>query len=131
MDGEESTVIIGSDFVKAPNDLALDLDTPTLYFVDSTLDIIARTTTDGLNFTILSDVSNITGLDMSAPVYIDYYEGTLYFNERFEDDLYSLRVDVSGEIGPPVLLLSTLTREIGNIRVVDPDRRQPLVLSEL
>jgi hypothetical protein len=125
MDGGDNNPIIGSNLLLMPNGLALDLTTQTLYFCDSRRDILARSRTDGTNFTILLNVSNITGSGQSNVVYLDYHEGTLYFNDRREDIMFKLRIDAPGKLGPPVLLVRS-SREIGNIKVVDPDQRQPL-----
>jgi hypothetical protein len=129
MDSRDNSLLIGSNLLLMPNGLALDLTTQTLYFCDSKLDILARSRADGTDFTILLDVSDITGSGQSNVVYLDYHEGTLYFNDRREDIMFKVRVSTSGKLGPPVRLVRS-QREIGNIKVVDPDQRQPLVPSE-
>jgi hypothetical protein len=128
MDGEENTAIIGSDLLKVPNGLALDFNTQTLYFVDSGRDMVAKTRADGSDFTLLYNVSNITGSGQANPVFLDYHEGALYFSERRDDLMFKLRV-TPGTVNHPVQLASP-TREIGNIKVVDPEQRQPLVPSK-
>lgn len=127
MDGNANTIILNDSIVGVPNGLSLDLNSQTLYMVDTHRDIVAKSSTNGENFSQI-DVLAATSLQRAALINLEYYEGTLYFNERFLHRLYSLRVSPMGDTAEEVL---DLNREIGSIRVVDAERKQPNDSSKL
>jgi hypothetical protein len=122
MDGSGNQLILGSNVLKKPNGLAMDYTTRILYFVDSDRDMIAQISPDGSNFSVIYNYNLSVN---PTPVYLEYYEENLYFNDRREDFLLKFEIN-----SPAPVLLVRSNREIGNIKVVDPDIRQPLVPSE-
>ena len=126
MDGSNNTVILQNDSVGVPNGLAIDLDSQTLYLVDTHLDIIAKAS--GANFSVIADVLSAASISRATLTNLEYYDGTLYFNERFTHTLYALSVDARSNTAEVVL---DLNREIGSIKVVDAERKQPAGFSKL
>ena len=121
MDGSDNAVILQNDSVGVPNGLSLDLDSQTLYLVDTHRDVVAKSSTSGTDFSV-TDILSAASIERATLINLEYYNGTLYFNERFMHKLYSLRVNPTMDNTEVVL---DLNREIGNIRVVDAERNQP------
>ena len=132
MDGNDNgALFMKYPFTAAPSGLTLDLDSQSLYWVDTYLDIIGKASTDGsmdTDYFELTNVLSAANIDRATLKNLEYYDGTIYFNERFMHKLYSLRVNPLSNTTEEVL---DLNREIGNIRVVDAERRQPLGPSKL
>ena len=131
MDGNDNAALFWKfPFTAAPSGLTLDLDSQNLYWVDAHQNIIAKASTSGSMDIDYFELTNVSAapIDRATHRNLEYYNGTVYFNDGFMNKLYSLHVNSLGNTTEEVL---DLNREIGSIRVVDAEKRQPLGPSKL
>ena len=120
MDGNSQTRLFEDIEIVTPNGLAFDFVTQTLFFGDSRTLVIYRSAPDGNDFSVVRHLDRGSFLaDM------DYHDGILYWGDRVDDQVFSLRIDNSS-VNSTLLQTLANRRDVGSIKVVDLLSKQPL-----
>lgn len=127
MDGIGSTTLFDNRTVAWPNALALDYDTQTLYWIDGLKNTISKSDANGLNNQVILELNATNFHSQWHPFGMDFFNGYIYFGNRFNDSILTLEV---GSPNSSLALVKSLHFNPGEIHVVHLGRQPITTLSK-